>query len=156
MDRPSRDTAMMESAAIWTMRSTCSRAQVGSVLCTPDYRILISGYNGAPPGRPHCDHDCDCGKGRPILGGHMSYCASVTPCRQAVHAEANSIAFAAKHGVGVEGGQLFSTLAPCLPCAMLLLTAGISRIVWRDEHRDMSGVEFLDNAGLVVVKYSHD
>lgn len=150
--------AMMQSAAIWAMRSTCSRAQVGAVLCTPDYRILISGYNGAPPGRPHCTHECTL----PVIcfrlpdEEHHVECGIVQPCRESVHAEANAIAFAAKHGVGVEGAQLFTTLAPCLPCAMLLLTAGIARVVWRDEHRYMHGVELLDNAGLVVVKYQHE
>ena len=34
-------------------RSTCLRRQVGAVI-VKDKRILATGYNGAPPGMPHC------------------------------------------------------------------------------------------------------
>jgi dCMP deaminase len=72
----------------------------------------------------------------------------------AVHAEANAIAYAARAGVRVEGGQLATTLAPCLNCSMLIINAGISRVIFKERHRDMSGVELLDNGGVEVVKWS--
>lgn len=158
--RPTRDTLMMESAKLWARRSTCSRADVGVVICTPDYRTLSNGYNGAPPGMDHCSHYCDCGavEGRGVLpgGDHLSVCTSTSPCRVSVHAEANSIAFAARHGVRLQDAQLFSTVAPCEPCAQLILCAGITRVVYLMPHRYMAGVELLDSAGLVVIQYGHD
>lgn len=61
MIRPSREECLVETAFVWAKRSTCSRLQVGAVFHR-DGRILMTGYNGAPSGLPHCDHRCDCGK----------------------------------------------------------------------------------------------
>ena len=53
--RPTRDEVCMEIAGIMAQRSTCSRRHVGAVIAR-DGRILVSGYNGAPKGMPHCEH----------------------------------------------------------------------------------------------------
>ena len=47
--RPSIDEAMLQTAAVWAQRSTCSRLAVGAVLARED-RVLSTGYNGAPAG----------------------------------------------------------------------------------------------------------
>lgn len=133
-ERPTRDHALMATARVWARRSTCSRAQVGCVISV-DGRILVQGYNGAPAGMPHCTHTAD------------------APCTIAVHAEANAVAFAAKHGVKLSGAELHSTLAPCTNCAMLIINAGIRRVVYRQPHRDMNGITLLREA-LISVNYS--
>lgn len=55
MERLSRDQMLMEHASIAAKRGTCSRLQVGAVF-SREGRILTTGYNGAPKGRPHCKH----------------------------------------------------------------------------------------------------
>lgn len=155
--RPSRDFVLMNSAVLWGMRSTCTRAQVGVVI-SRDGRVLASGYNGAPSGMDHCDHSCDCRTGQvmPYDPKHSPACQSMQPCKNVVHAEANAIAFAARHGVGVQGADLFTTRVPCLTCAGMIINAGITRVVWGEEHRDMEGFLRLGQAGLEVVQYGHE
>lgn len=150
-DRISRDRVLMQSAVLWGMRSTCSRADVGVVI-SRDGRILSSGYNGAPSGMPHCDHSCDCESPRP-RGYCLNTCASLQPCNNVVHAEANAISFAARYGVGIDGAELHTTRVPCLNCAGMIINAGIAKVVWGEEHREMMGFQRLAEAGIEVIKW---
>lgn len=158
--RPDRDDILMNSAKLWELRSTCSRAQVGTVI-SRDGRILSTGYNGAPSGMDHCNHQCSCGWGlddpKPWTDPeHLDSCQSQIPCTNVVHAEANAITFAAKYGVGIDGAEIHTTRVPCLNCAGMIINAGIKRVVWLVEHRDMEGFLRLGQAGLEVVRYGHE
>jgi dCMP deaminase len=126
-------------------RSTCSRLQVGCVI-SREGRILVSGYNGAPARMPHCVHDCDC----IVAHGHAEFCSSLKPCIVAVHAEANAIAYAARHGIKVEGGQLNTTHSPCTACAQLIINAGIHIVVYNEEYRIKEPINLLRNAGVIL------
>jgi dCMP deaminase len=169
--RPSRDQILMRSADLWSLRSTCSRAQVGVVIASRDWRPLVSGYNGAPAKMPHCDHPCSCRREESrrlrtlqiysrdnatlwVDPGHEDDCVSLLPCVTSVHGEANAIAYAAREGVCINDSQLFTTVAPCYPCAQLIINAGIYRVVYQADHRDMRGVDLLATAGLSVEKYA--
>ena len=48
------------------------------------------------------------------------------------------------------GGTLYVTLSPCIDCAKLIIQAGISRLVYLDEYRDISGIKLLNNVGIKV------
>jgi dCMP deaminase len=103
MGRPPMDSVLMDTARLFSTRSTCSRMAVGAVLVR-DSRILSTGYNGTPAGTPHCVHECDCKP--PTFGEytiHEDTCASIAPCTAAVHAECNAIAFAARNGIATDG-----------------------------------------------------
>jgi dCMP deaminase len=156
--RPSRDSILISNATLWALRSTCSRAQVGVVIATSDYRTLANGYNGAPAGMPHCDHACKCALLvlNDPLGIHSSRCPAYNPCKVSVHGEANAIAYAARNGVAIGQSQLFTTVAPCYPCSQLIINAGIVRVIFAALHRDMSGVELLRHARVEVVQYEHE
>jgi len=67
----------------------------------------------------------------------------------AVHAEANAILFAARHGVST----LYCTAAPCLGCSGLLLNAGITKVVYRDHYRSTEGLDRLATAGAKVQQF---
>lgn len=158
--RPSRDDILMESARIWEQRSTCSRAQVGVVI-SRDGRVLSTGYNGAPSGTEHCDHTCTCkiAKGYEeysAISRHRAQCPAQKPCAEVVHAEANAIIFAAKYGVGIDRAEVHTTRVPCMSCAGMIINAGIKRVVWLEEHRDMEGFLRLGQAGLEVIRYGHE
>lgn len=133
MERPSRDQVLMEVANAFASRGTCGRARVGAAIAR-DGRVLVTGYNGPPAGLPHCDSEC--------LQRHTG------GCFLAVHAEANAIAYAARHGIGVEGATLYSTHLPCLSCAQLIINAGISRVLYSTDYRDHSGRLLLEAAGI--------
>lgn len=55
MERVSRARVLMAMAEDVAKRGTCSRLQVGVVFAR-DGRVISTGYNGAPAGMPHCDH----------------------------------------------------------------------------------------------------
>lgn len=131
MTRPSLDRMLLDVANVVATRSTCSRLHVGAVLAR-DGRILSTGYNGAPTGVPHCAH----------VDGQ--------PCAVAVHAEANAVAFAARHGVTVEDATLYATHAPCAGCAGLIVNAGIRAVVYAEPFRSADGLNRLRVAGLDV------
>jgi len=153
--RPTREENLMEMAHVAAERSTCSRAHVGCVFAR-DGRVLVTGYNGAPAGMPHCDHHCSCGVTQmSIKRTHDLTCKSSEPCTIAVHAEANAIAFAAKHGVGLEGSELFATFSPCVSCAQLLVNVGITKLHSAAMYRVKEGVDLLVSAGIQVVDCSN-
>src|SRR3954471_3069805 len=85
-DRPPREELYLAIAQLLRTQSTCTRGKVGALLVR-ERRIIATGYNGSPPGLPHClDVGCDIGPD----GG----------CQRAIHAEANVLAFAARHAGG--------------------------------------------------------
>mmetsp|Transcript_17529 Transcript_17529/g.30083 ORF Transcript_17529/g.30083 Transcript_17529/m.30083 type:complete len:260 (+) Transcript_17529:149-928(+) len=52
-------------------------------------------------------------------------------CKSDVHAEANAICAAARHGVALQGCSIYITMPPCRACFGLLQAAGIKRCVFR-------------------------
>ena len=86
MSRPTWDDYFMNIAKQAATRSTCERKHVGAVIVR-DKTILSTGYNGSIRGMPHCDD-----------AGHMM---ENDHCVATIHAEANAIIQAAKHGVNI-------------------------------------------------------
>lgn len=166
IERLTRDQALMDTAMVMSRRSTCSRASVGVVIAR-EGRILSTGYNGAPAGMRHCDHECNCrvldrdedeyGAGLTPSGyvelhiGHTKMCATQRPCTVAIHAEANAIGYAARHGMSILEAELYTTFCPCLPCAQLIVTVGITTVIYKNEYRDRSGLELLRDARVNIM-----
>jgi dCMP deaminase len=135
--RPSREQIYMEICHVLRKRSTCLRGKVGALLVV-DQRIISTGYNGSPAGSPDCfELGCDI-DANDHLGG----------CRRTIHAEANVIAYAARHGSRVEGSVLYSTHGPCLKCAQLIAAAGIVSVVFETPYRLPEGLELLDSLSI--------
>lgn len=143
MKRPTLDEYFMEIASVVAKRSTCLRQHVGAVI-VKDKRILATGYNGAPSGLPHCDEvGCLRDKMDVPSGERQELC-------RGVHAEQNAIIQAAKFGISVDGGTLYSTHCPCITCAKMIINAGIKRVVYGREYADKRGLELLKEAGIEV------
>jgi dCMP deaminase len=138
MTRPSWDEYFMELARVVAKRSTCDRRHVGAILVR-DKRILTTGYNGSPPGQPHCT-DVGC----LMLDGH---------CVRTIHAEQNAIVQAAIHGIDVRGSTCYVTSAPCIHCSKQLIAAGIQRIVYQDEYPEGLGQQMVRQAGVILEQY---
>lgn len=161
--RPTIDQTLMSIAMNWEDRSTCDRNHVGVVIAR-DGRVIGSGYNGAPAGMPHCTHGMNFPSNRiiaasPNLMDKIMPPGSILPttgydrgCKLAIHAEANALAYAARHGVAVEGATVYTTLSPCYPCSQLMIAAGLARVVFNRSYRDPAGIDLLRNAGLTVDK----
>ena len=132
MSRISRDDMLIGIADVVAMRSTCLRLHVGSVIAI-EGRVLSIGYNGAPPGLPHCTEET---------------CNPSTPCTRTIHAEANSIAFASRYGASIRGACLYCTHSPCIECAKLIISSGIRQVFFRTAYRDTRPLELLKAAGV--------
>lgn len=156
MARVTRHEMLMEVAEAVAKRGTCSRLQVGAVFAK-DGRIVVTGYNGAPAGMPHCVHNARSEMigyglvdGKPILPLYVEPSGMVSEggCQIAEHAERNAIAFAARHGLALEGTELFCTDAPCLACARSIINAGVKSVFFLRAYRLTEGVELLRAAGI--------
>lgn len=146
MQRPSWDEFFMMVAILAGTRTSCLKRGVGAIIVV-DKRIVATGYNGAAAGvrtcleLGHCYYEFEAkkhysqqgGKLEDIKGRYKIYC-------QAIHAEENAIAQAAKLGIKIAGGSLYVTNLPCPRCAKLAVQSGIKEIfVWK---------EYLSNSAL--------
>ena len=149
MSRPDFDDIYMELAVNLAKRSHCIKKHVGAVL-TKDTRIISIGYNGPPAGTHNCDVEF------PSEG-----CArdSKGSCSLALHAEQNAILYAVKNNTSVEGSTLYVTLAPCLACARIIFSMGITKVVYLFSYAAYKGigtdegVDFLEKFGVAVHRY---
>ena len=130
MTRPTYDQILMQVAHLWSQRATCSRLAVGAVIADPDGHIVGHGYNGAPPGEPHCVHTDN------------------LRCTRSIHAEANAIAWAA-FVPGVDY-TLYITHNPCWECAYLILDTPIRRVVYGAVYRHIGAILHLEDHGVRV------
>jgi len=117
-------------------RSTCPRRSVGAVVVR-DKAVLATGYNGSLRGLPHCT-DVGC----LMENDH---------CVRTVHAEANALLQAARHGVGIEGADIYVTSSPCWDCFKLIANAGIRRIFYGEFYRDARIRDFAEQSGIELV-----
>jgi len=138
----------MNVAELMSQRGTCDRAYVGAVIAR-EGRILSTGYNGAPPGLMHCDEN-NHGWGDYTLVPVSDEAKEVMGCKNAIHAEVNALAFAARYGVSVDEASLYVTVAPCSNCSMLLIAAGISEVIYRNGYRNEDGIALLQMAGVEI------
>lgn len=121
--RPSWDEYFMKIAEDASTRSNCLRRKVGALI-VKQRNIISTGYNGTPigvkncfeGGCPRCQSDVEPGQG-------YDTCICV-------HAEANAILLAARHGNATDGGVLYTTLRPCFSCLKEAVQAGIREIVF--------------------------
>jgi dCMP deaminase len=126
------DKAYLRIAKEWSKLSYCKRKQVGAIIVR-DRMIISDGYNGTPSGFENCCEDDD--------GLTKWY---------VLHAEANAISKVARSTQSCEGATLYITLSPCKDCSKLIHQSGIKRVVYHEEYKDCSGIDFLRKAGVEV------
>lgn len=137
------DEVYMGTAILHSNLSKAKRSQVGAVLVTKT-GVTISGYNGTPIGLSN-----ECERCETVVYGE----ANVVTKPEVVHAELNCILKAAKEGVSVEGSVIYTTLSPCIPCSAMLINAGIKELVWQETYRDTSGLDLLEQAGIITRQF---
>jgi len=143
-ERESWDDYFMKLTALVASRSTCLRRHIGALLVR-EQRILATGYNGAPPGLPHC---LDTGCLRQQM--HIPSGERSELCR-AVHAEQNALLQCARFGLPTEGATLYCTHFPCSHCVKSLLSVRIWRIVYGEDYEDVLAKDLLEQAGAALV-----
>lgn len=129
--------------------STCSRRCYFAVVLSPEGRVVGTGYNGAPPGLPHC---VDGGCPRGATGdGVVPHGAGYGDCT-ANHAESNALLWSDR--TARLGGTLVVNGPPCWDCSKLIAGSGIRRVVhFTDpEYADWTKCkQLLSDAGIQIV-----
>lgn len=123
------DQAYMRMALEWAKLSHCERKQVGALI-VKDRMIISDGFNGTPTGFENCCEE---------EGSTKWY---------VLHAEANAILKVASSTQSCKNATLYITLSPCKECSKLIHQSGIKRVVYANQYKDISGVEFLEKAGV--------
>lgn len=148
----SKDEVFLAMAVTLGQLGTCDRAKVGAII-TFNGRAISWGYNGAPEGLPHCAENQHGWLGvEEAWGERLDGWVNEHGCRNATHAEANAIAFAARQGISTVGGTLYVETSPCLQCARLIIAAGIQRVVYSNTYRLTEGLDLLEMGGIELAQ----
>ncbi len=115
--------------------SYATRKKVGAVV-VKDGNIISFGWNGQVSG---CPNNCEDGNGVTLPS--------------VIHAEQNAIYKLARGSENAVGAVLYLTLSPCVTCALGVIQSGITRVVYEEQYSDISGIEFLQKAGVKVEQY---
>ncbi|MGM0259403.1 ComE operon protein 2 [Enterococcus sp. AZ102] len=136
------DQYFMAQASLLSLRSTCTRLEVGATL-VKDKRIIAGGYNGSVSGDDHCiDHGCY------VVDNH---------CIRTIHAEMNALLQCAKLGVSTNGAEIYVTHFPCLQCTKSILQARIKTIHYLNNYRnDPYALELIEKVGAKVHQVTLD
>ena len=125
-------------AVEWAKLSHCKRKQVGALI-VKNGMIISDGYNGCPSGfENNCEDE----------NGDTKW--------YVLHAEANAILKVAKSTQNCKNATLYLSMSPCKECSKLVLQAGISRLVYLNEYKDKSGIDFLKKAYIEVVHFKQE
>ena len=130
--RPTREATYLKMVQLLALRSTCRRAQVGCIISDKIGLIRAIGYNGNPPGMPHCiDEECL------IEDGH---------CISTLHAEMNAISRLEIPNPVTNIPYIlrcFCTHAPCLACLKVGVTKGVMTWTYLTHYEDKSRDKFI-------------
>lgn len=149
--------------------SHARRLQVGAVIVKND-RVISMGYNGMPAGWENNCEDIvwDPGAGGWLdpeefdakypfemwneqAGRNVRY--GLKTKAEVLHAESNAVSKLAKSNDSGDGADIFVTHAPCMECAKLIFQSGIRRVYFNQNYRDDSGIKFLKQSGVEVIKH---
>jgi len=140
--------------------SHARRLQVGVVIVKDD-RVISMGYNGMPAGwENNCENVESTFDERDTYHStdwkfndedKKYYRLKTKP--EVLHAESNAIAKLAKSSDSGLGADIFVTHAPCMECAKLIFQSGIRRVFYSENYRDDSGIKFLKQSGVEVIKH---
>ncbi|HYR30830.1 MAG TPA: deaminase [Gemmatimonadales bacterium] len=123
----------MRMAEELAKRSTCARLQVGTVVTDQVLEnVLAIGYNGNARGLPN---KCD---------------SAVPGSCGCIHSEMNALV---KAPGSVRDKVVFVSASPCVMCAKLIINSGVTHAFYRKAYRDPSGIEVLQQGGVVPVLY---
>lgn len=137
-----KHSTFMNIANLIAQESKCVSWQVGAIIVKDD-RIISTGYNGTRSGAKNCcDHAKEQGwletRYNPIpphenlisLNQDFREQHSLWSKKHEIHAELNSILYAARNGFSIDGATMYVTLSPCSDCAKAICQSGLKRIFY--------------------------
>lgn len=127
--------ALMDMVERFGQTSEANRLKVGALIYKKD-SVIALGVNGQPSGwKSECCEDEE-GNTLPTVR----------------HAEAAALEKLWKSTETAEGATMFVSHCPCLQCSIKIVTSGIKTVYYRNDYRDMSGIEHLKQNGVSVFK----
>jgi dCMP deaminase len=144
--RPGWDHYFMDIAKVVASRSNCMKRKVAAIIVR-DKRVISTGYNGTPRGTRNCDEGgCPRCNGMAVSGTNLDECL----CS---HGEENAIVQASYHGVSLKDATIYTTFAPCLMCAKMIINSGIHEVIYNTEYPlNESAFKLFGEAGILVRK----
>jgi len=147
-------SAYIDVAERFASLSTAKRLKVGAIV-VKDNRVLSIGYNGMPSGWDNnCEDECkpdwmsreatqeDIDLGMVLLKTKA----------EVIHAEMNCLAKLAGSNESGKGADMYITHAPCIECAKMIYASGINSVFYKNDYRDVKGINFLIECGVGVEK----
>lgn len=135
----SLDKTYMKMALAMSELSYGERLKVGAVAVTKN-DVVLTGVNGLPN---------KLGNNLEVFDGDVLVTKDTV-----IHAENALLCKAAKEGVSMIGSTVYITHSCCSHCASMLVSVGVSRVVYLDEYRSKKGIDILRDCDIVVEKFN--
>jgi dCMP deaminase len=142
--RPDWDHYFMDIARVVASRSNCMKRKVAAIIVR-DKRVISTGYNGTPRGTKNCNEG-----GCPRCNSMASSGTGLDECLCS-HGEENASVQASYHGVSLKDALIYTTFAPCLMCAKMIINSGIREVIYNlDYPLNDSSFHLFSQAGVIV------
>ena len=133
------DKYYIKVAKLCAKNSYALKLKVGAII-VKNGQIMSDGFNGTPCG---FENKCEIQD----IDGNLHTLDYV------LHAESNAILKCAKYGRSTNGSTLYITHSPCIECAKLIIQAGIIRVVYLENYKNLHGIELLKRACIIVEQF---
>ena len=132
--RPSWDKIWMTMAETIAKRSHHSTFKVGALIVTTDNtQVLSLGYNGNAAGLSNVPQ------------------SEAPGCSGLLHAEINALLKMDYNNP--KDKVMYLTLSPCVNCAIAIINSGIKKVVFKEQYRNIDGINLLKDANIVVERF---
>jgi dCMP deaminase len=146
VQRPSWDEYFMNIAKVVASRSNCMKRKVAAII-VKDKRVVSTGYNGTPRGTRNCNEG-----GCPRCNSLAASGTALDECLCS-HGEENAIVQASYHGMSLKDAIIYTTFAPCLQCAKMIINSGIREVIFNmDYPLNGSAFRLFQEAGIFIRK----
>jgi dCMP deaminase len=146
VQRPDWDHYFMNIAKVVSSRSNCIKRKVAAIIVR-DKRVVSTGYNGTPRGTRNCNEG-----GCPRCNRMATSGTGLDECLCS-HGEENAIVQASYHGVSLKDGVIYTTFAPCLMCAKMIINSGIREVIFNADYPlNESSFQLFNEAGVLARK----
>jgi dCMP deaminase len=149
------DHVHMKVAFLYAELSKAKRLKVGAIIVKND-RIISIGYNGTPAGWDNeCEKEVSVEENCILDYGDPPYKienVQLITKPEVIHAEANAIGKLARSNESGLDSVMYITHSPCFECAKLIHVAGINKVFYRNQYRNLEGINFLIKCKIEVKK----
>lgn len=127
----------------WAMAYNCSDQStaevlnVGAVVVT-ETGLISPGWNGMPAGMDNC-----CEDHTKLKIDEITKLERPSTKPHVIHAERNALDKMTNQGIATRNSVVFVTTAPCFECAKALHNLGLKALVYDNQYKDISGIQFL-------------